>query len=675
MTMRDFLYETVPMVRDITLIHEYMDLPVVDKARQVIEGLETLDKDMWDIALETDENFRNDYIHSLENINRYAHLNNVPSLHVWTKKQIEVLMDKMCLFTSLAENYSYNSNGQIAFSLYRFDETTALLNRRGTIHVLDAHYDFRAYNMYNWFSTMPGMLCAQVLAMQEEDLYVDANARRMLQAGTTAYSRGALQVSVYENGTGIRFPMGELSGQTIATFDLYPDTYRSNQTVCMAYSETRKIWDSDLCITELDVATIQQKCTCNAFDSRKVALFTDSSRALGETIDFPEIERDQYQDMYYDFEKVSTTVNEVVSTPIHTLEGAGFVWRTEAIVLSLIFIAGSLIALKFDRNDQKEQSIMKTLPTAVSKQNHFIEEVAKSLGESYTQVAYRQQSLLYYRTIFTKSVFPHIMSQMHPMIAPFTSYIATESRFMRYSMYLLQINIVTILCFIYFGSFYRFNDESRNIDVLDQHDMLQIIGASIVGSILLLPFISEPLVMLCASKIHKTKGQESGLVSVQILPRHEALKRTLIVLSILSTIALPVWAIIQSPNVPASNQYCMTTAVIGSMFGGVLIANLFYMIIISLISKKLKKDTKTEKCLPKKLLQIIKDMKAVNEVKAMFTLADVLPSSLGNTMIDSRAEISQQNALLRVHMLDHGPKTLHTDEEQDGDAVEDIKII
>ena len=85
----------------------------------------------------------------------------------------------------------------------------------------------------------------------------------------------------------------------------------------------------------------------------------------------------------------------------------------------------------------------------------------------------------------------------------------------------------------------------------------------------------------------------------------------------------------------------MTTAVIGSMFGGVLIANLFYMIIISLISKKLKKDTKTEKCLPKKLLQIIKDMKAVNEVKAMFTLADVLPSSLGNTMIDSRAEISQ----------------------------------
>ena len=86
--------------------------------------------------------------------------------------------------------------------------------------------------------------------------------------------------------------MGELSGQTIATFDLFPDTFQPNQTVCMAYSETRRIWDSDLCITELQVATIQQRCTCNAFESRKVGLFTDSTRVLGQPVSFPEIERD-----------------------------------------------------------------------------------------------------------------------------------------------------------------------------------------------------------------------------------------------------------------------------------------------------------------------------------------------------------------------------------------------
>ena len=114
-------------------------------------------------------------------------------------------MDKMCLFSSLPENYAYGSNGEIAFSLYRFDESTALLNRRGTIHGLDVHYDYSAYTMYNWFATMPGMLCAQVLSIREGNLYTEPNRRRMLQAGTSAYSRGVLQVSVYENGTGIRY--------------------------------------------------------------------------------------------------------------------------------------------------------------------------------------------------------------------------------------------------------------------------------------------------------------------------------------------------------------------------------------------------------------------------------------------------------------------------------------
>jgi len=102
-------------------------------------------------------------------------------------------MDTMCLFSSMPENYAYDSNGEIAFSLYRFDERTALLNRHGTIHGLDVHYDYSAFTMYNWFATMPGMLCAQVLAMQEGDLYIQPGGRRLLQAGTTLpYSRGVL---------------------------------------------------------------------------------------------------------------------------------------------------------------------------------------------------------------------------------------------------------------------------------------------------------------------------------------------------------------------------------------------------------------------------------------------------------------------------------------------------
>ena len=39
----------------------------------------------------------------------------------------------------------------------------------------------------------------------------------------------------------------------------------------------------------------------------------------------------------------------------------------------------------------------------------------------------------------------------------------------------------------------------------------------------------------------------------------------------------------------------------------------------------------------------------MNEVKAMFTLADVLPSMLDASLFSNKSEISQQHALLRIH--------------------------
>ena len=78
-----------------------------------------------------------------------------------------------------------------------------------------------------------------------------------------------------------------------------------------------------------------------------------------------------------------------------------------------------------DRKDEANQSVSRTSPIAAAKQNHFIDEVAKELNEPYAQVSLRKQSLLYYRTIFSKSSFPHLMSQLHPLLSPFTSYFAT----------------------------------------------------------------------------------------------------------------------------------------------------------------------------------------------------------------------------------------------------------
>ena len=81
--------------------------------------------------------------------------------------------------------------------------------------------------------------------------------------------------------------MGELSGQTSAVFDVDRDAYFSNQTVCMGYSKSALKWQTDLCQSELIVEDVQMKCTCNAFDSNLIGVFTDLTRDIGESVTFP----------------------------------------------------------------------------------------------------------------------------------------------------------------------------------------------------------------------------------------------------------------------------------------------------------------------------------------------------------------------------------------------------
>ena len=78
----------------------------------------------------------------------------------------------------------------------------------------------------------------------------------------------------------------------------------------------------------------------------------------------------------------------------------------------------------------------------------------------------------------------------------------------------------------------------------------------------------------------------------------------------------------------------MSTTVIGSLFGATLGTNLIYLWINSCLARKVayaanKRQASTCQCLVHaKALQIVRDMKAVCEIKGQFTLADVLPSSL-----------------------------------------------
>lgn len=120
-----------------------------------------------------------------------------------------------------------------------------------------------------------------------------------------------------------------------------------------------------------------------------------------------------------------------------------------------------------DVKDEASQALSRTSPLAAAKQNHFIDEIAKELSEPYSSVALRKQSLLYYRTIFSKSSFPHLMSQMHPLLSPFSSFYSTQSRFMRFSLYVLQVNIVAAIIFVYYSLIYRQDDPDRKTDVVD----------------------------------------------------------------------------------------------------------------------------------------------------------------------------------------------------------------
>ena len=66
-------------------------------------------------------------------------------------------------------------------------------------------------------------------------------------------SKARLQASVYEIGSKTRYSMGELSGQSVATFSIDRSTFASNQTVCMGYNKSDGMWRSDLCLSELKV--------------------------------------------------------------------------------------------------------------------------------------------------------------------------------------------------------------------------------------------------------------------------------------------------------------------------------------------------------------------------------------------------------------------------------------
>lgn len=238
----------------------------------------------------------------------------------------------------------------------------------------------------------------------------------------------------------------------------------------MAYAEQEKRWSSDLCKSELLVEDVQMKCDCNSFNSEMIGIFTDFTRKLGDPVTFPappepEVvpKSDPIEQSYVvvptrvEPNIVDTTTSKVTDDEVAPV-GTNYVWMGQTFMFALLTFIGAFVAYRMDKSDEQTQAVSRTGPIPVAKQNHFISEVANELKEPYAAVYYRKQAIMYYRTIFAKSAFPHLMSQLHPLISPFTSFYATQSRLMRFTIYMLQFNIISTFVFIYYAAVYRQSD-------------------------------------------------------------------------------------------------------------------------------------------------------------------------------------------------------------------------
>ena len=184
-------------------------------------------------------------------------------------------------------------------------------------------------------------------------------------------SKGRLQARVYEIATKKNYFMSQLSGQTIATFDIDRSSFYSNQTLCMGQSKTNKSWTGDLCESELSVEDVTLKCTCNAFDSNLIGVFSDFTRTLGEAVVFPEPPEPLPQDTKDEPKNNLSTVGggkvtpDGVASQIMEVNGTNYVWMGQTIFFAILTLAGSLIALKMDKKDWADQSLSRTMPISV----------------------------------------------------------------------------------------------------------------------------------------------------------------------------------------------------------------------------------------------------------------------------------------------------------------------
>ena len=109
------------------------------------------------------------------------------------------------------------------------------------------------------------------------------------------------------------------------------------------------------------------KCTCNAFSSELIGIFTDFTRVLGEPIPFPPPPEPVVpeKESIDDYVVVPTTANpsqvETRKSSVNTdstsvasgSAGTNYVWMGQTIIFSLLTVTGALVTRKQDKKDEQ----------------------------------------------------------------------------------------------------------------------------------------------------------------------------------------------------------------------------------------------------------------------------------------------------------------------------------
>ena len=69
--------------------------------------------------------------------------------------------------------------------------------------------------------------------------------------------------------------------------------------------------------------------------------------------------------------------------------------------------------------------------------------------------------------------------------------------------YALQVNFVALMIMVTFGTYYRSDDKVREEEKIDSKDIGNMLTWLVISSVLLLPWMSEPICKLLESKFSK----------------------------------------------------------------------------------------------------------------------------------------------------------------------------